>query len=77
MLSEIKSDSDQSISRAKPQLPPEQLEKLFSKVYQSGIANWSEQEIKEDKDLITEFGFLFALDDLDLCHRQYLNKPSN
>ena len=32
----------------------------------SGMANWTKQEQKEIKDLITEFGFLFALDDIDL-----------
>ena len=47
-------------------LSPEELEKLFSKVDLIGIVNWSVQEQKEVRDLITEFGFLFALDDLDL-----------
>ena len=47
-------------------LSPEELEKLFSKVHLTGIVNWSVQEQKEVRDLITEFGFLFALDDLDL-----------
>ena len=47
-------------------LSHEELEKLFSKVDLTGIVNWSVQEQKEVRDLITEFGFLFALDDLDL-----------
>ena len=47
-------------------LSPEKLEKLFSKLDLSGIADWSEQEQKEVKDLITEFGSIFALDDMDL-----------
>ena len=47
-------------------LSPEELEKLFNKVDLTGIINWSVQEQKEVRDLITEFGFLFALDDLDL-----------
>ena len=47
-------------------LSPEELEKLFSKVDLIGIVNRSVQEQKEVRDLITEFGFLFALDDLDL-----------
>ena len=45
-------------------LSPEELEKLFSKVDLTGIVNWSVQEQKEVRDLITEFGFLFPLDDL-------------
>ena len=47
-------------------LSPEELEKLFSKVDLTGIVDWSVQEQKEVRDLITEFRFLFALDDLDL-----------
>ena len=40
-LSEIKSDSDESISMAKAKLSPEQLDTLFSKLDLCGIANWS------------------------------------
>ena len=40
--------------------------KSFSKMDLIGIVNWSVQEQKEVRDLITEFGFLFALDDLYL-----------
>ena len=47
-------------------LSPEELEKLFSKLDLTGIVNWSVQEQKEVRDSITEFEFLFALDDLDL-----------
>ena len=47
-------------------LSPRELEKLFSKVDLIGIVNWSVQVQKEVRDLITEFGVLFALDDLDL-----------
>ena len=47
-------------------LSPEELEKLFSKMDLIGIVNWSVEEQKDVRDLITEFGFLFALDDLDL-----------
>ena len=47
-------------------LSPEELEKLFSKVDLTGIVNWSVQEQKEVRDLITEFGFLFAWNDLDI-----------
>ena len=57
-LLEIKSDFDQSFSRARLNLSLEQSEKLFSKVEVHGIANWCEQEQKEVKDLTTEFGFL-------------------
>ena len=42
------------------------LKKLFSKVDLIGIVIWSVQEQNKVRDLITEFGFLFALDDPDL-----------
>ena len=45
--------------------PLRNLKKLFSKVNLIGIVNWSVQEQMEVRDLITEFGFLLALDDLD------------
>ena len=63
-------------------LSPEECEKLFSKVDLIGILNWPVQEEKEVRDLITEFGFLFALDDLDLGkttvvkHTMKLTNPS-
>ena len=63
-------------------LSPEELENLFSKVDLTGIVNWSVQEQKEVRDLITEFGFLFALDDLDLVktsvgkHTMKLTNPT-
>ena len=56
--------------------------KNFSKVDLIGIVNWSVQEQKEVRDFITEFGFLFALDDLDLGktsvveHTMKLSNPS-
>ena len=43
-----------------------QLEKLFKKIDLSGIKDWSEKDQKEVKKLIKDFGFLFALNDLDL-----------
>ena len=46
--------------------PLRNLKNLFQYGGSHGIANWSVQEQKEVRDLITEFGFLFALDDLDL-----------
>ena len=63
-------------------LSPKELEKLFSKVDLIGIVNWSVQEHKEVRDLITEFGFPFALDDPDLAktsvvkHTMKLTNPT-
>ena len=39
---------------------------LIPKVCYSTIANWSEKDQKGIKDLITDFGYLFAFGDLDL-----------
>ena len=47
-------------------LSPEKLDKLFSKLDLSEIASWSKKKQTDVRDLIQEFGFLFALDDLDL-----------
>ena len=38
----------------------------MSKLYLEGIKNWSPEEQKEVKDLINEYGSLFALKDMDL-----------
>ena len=48
------------------QLPKDQVEKLFDKLYLSGIEDWSDEDQEEVQKLIKEFGFLFALNDLDL-----------
>ena len=42
------------------------LKNYFSKVDLIEIVNWLKQEQMKGRDLITEFGFLFALDDFDL-----------
>ena len=54
--------------KSKTSLPlsPEKLEKLFSKLILSGIEELSKEEQKEVKDLISEFGSLFVLDDVDM-----------
>ena len=46
-------------------LSKEKLDNYFSKLDLSETKDWSEGEEREVKDLITEFGFLFALDDLE------------
>ena len=53
-------------SKIPPHLSPEKLYKLFSKLHISGIEEWGEEEQREAKDLITEYGSLFALHDMDM-----------
>ena len=55
-----------SKEQIKPKLSKEQLEKLFDKLDLSGTEYWSNGDQDEVWKLIEEFGFLFALDDLDL-----------
>ena len=50
-----------SKKQIKIQLTKEQLEKLFDKLDK----NWSNEDQKEVWKLIKDFGFLFALNDLD------------
>ena len=64
--SELRSLGKFKFSKKNVLLSPKELEKLFSKVDLIGIVTWSVQEQKEVRDMITEFVFLFALDDLDL-----------
>ena len=48
-------------------LTNDQLKKLFDKIDLSGITDWSKEDQEEVQKLISEyFGFLFALNDLDL-----------
>ena len=44
----------------------EQLNKLFSKMVLSGADTWSAEEQEDIRTVITEFGFLFPLDNMDL-----------
>ena len=53
-------DADNTAKSERPKLSSKQLETLFSKGDLSGIENWSEEEQKEVRSLITEYGFLFA-----------------
>ena len=50
----------------KPQLSKEQLEKLFDRLDLSGIEHCNDEDQEGVWKLIKEFGFLFALNDLDL-----------
>ena len=63
-------DSKESVANdnANSQIPlsKENLDKLFSKLNLSKTRDWSEGEQKEIWNLITEFGFLFTLDDFEL-----------
>ena len=55
-----------SKEQIKPQVSKEQLEKLFDKLDLSGIEDWSNEDQEEVWKLIKQFGFLYALDGLDL-----------
>ena len=59
-------EETKSKSKEKEKVPKEKLDKLFAKLDLSGIENWETEEQKEVRDLIEEYAFLFALDDLDL-----------
>ena len=50
----------------KCKLTPEEADLLLSKLDLSGIKDWKPEEQKEAKDLILEYGSLFALKDMDL-----------
>ena len=54
----------------KVKLTRDQFKKLFNKIHLSGIKDWSKKDHNVQR-LIKEFGFLFALNDLDL------GKPSS
>ena len=49
-------------------LPPEQQEKLKSKLDLTGIDDWSQEDKKAVEELFQEYGRLFALDKNDLGH---------
>ena len=63
-------DSKESVANgnANTQIPliKEKLDKLFSKFNLSETKDWYEGKQKDVWDLITEFGFLFALEALEL-----------
>ena len=50
----------------KCKLTQEETDLLMSKIDFSGIKDWEPEEQKEAKDLILEYGSLFALKDMDL-----------
>ena len=56
---------------------PEKLVELFNKLDLSGIQDWEEEDQQEVRSLITEYGFLFALDNLDLEKHQWFSTISN
>ena len=57
----------ESIPSSEPtKLTQEEVYLLMSKLDLTGITDWSEDEQKEVKDLIIEYGSIFALKDLDL-----------
>ena len=57
----------ESIPSSEPaKLTQEEIDLLMSKLDLTGITDWSEDEQKEVKDLIIEYGSVFALKDLDL-----------
>ena len=45
---------------------PERIQKLFSKLDLSGMANWPEERQKEMRKVFEDYHYLFALDDLEL-----------
>ena len=53
-------------SKIKSEINQRTIKKLFGKIYLSGIKDWSEEDQEEVQKLIKDFGFLFALNDLDL-----------
>ena len=55
-----------AIPSEKRKLTQEEIQLLMSKIDFSGIKNWSSEEQQEVKDLIIEYGSLFALTDMDL-----------
>ena len=61
------SDSNPSISLSeKHKLTQDDIDILMSKLDLTGIKDWSPEEQQEVKDLIIEYGSLFALKDIDL-----------
>ena len=56
----------ESIPSNEPTKLTQEVDLLMSKLDLTGITDWSEDEQKEVKDLIIEYGSIFALKDLDL-----------
>ena len=55
-----------TIPPEKHKLTPEEADLLMSKLDLSGIKDWKPEEQREAKDLMLEYGSLFALKDMDL-----------
>ena len=49
-------------------MSPEKERLLFEKIDLSGIIDWNQEEQKQVRELFKEYGWLFAIDDLDLGH---------
>ena len=58
--------------KTKAKLTKDQFKKSFRNIYSSEIKDWSEEDQKEVNKLIRDFGFLFALSDLDLGKATYV-----
>ena len=56
----------EKIEIAKPELKPDQLRQLFEKMDLSEIQIWRKGDQNEVQSLLTEYGFLFALNDMEL-----------
>ena len=65
-LTTILDSNSSAISPKKCKLTPEEIDVLVSKLDLSGIKDWKPEEQKEAKELILEYGSLFALKDMDL-----------
>ena len=64
--SDVKTETKDSKPSEKCILTQDEVDYLMSKLDLEGIKSWSPEEQKEMKDLIIEYGSLFALKDLDL-----------
>ena len=51
-----------------PELTPEKVKLLFSKINLAGTKDWSEELTEKTKDLFTEYAHIFALESLDMGH---------
>ena len=61
-----KSKGDQQKQAPRPKVSPEKLTELFAKLDLSGIAEWEPHHKQEVHQVIKDYAFLFALEDLDL-----------
>ena len=51
-----------------PELTPEKVKLLFSKINPAGTKDWSEELTEKTKDLFGEYAHIFALESLDMGH---------